>query len=125
MMKMEDKFDDVLKKVINHINDGEEVSFCLSVSGMDMVLDVNECPLNEDEKSTLHGWVFDELMNQNDIFCTPYYGCEFKFETWKKDGKLGLDLIGTLNYHEIYTEDGYYEEEEYEKIVDVFSYYYE
>lgn len=122
---MKDKFDDVLKKVINHINNGEEVSFCLSVSGMGLVLDVNECPLNENEKSTLHDWVFDELINQNDIFSTPFYGCEFKFETWKKDGELGLYLIGTLNYHEIYTEDGDYEEEEYKKIVDVFSYYYE
>lgn len=122
-MKMEDKFDDVLKKVTNHINDGEEVSFYLISSGGGLVLELNECPLNENEKSTLHDWVFDELIEQNDIFCTPFHGCEFKFETWKKDGKLGLDLIGTLEYSD--TENGYYEEEEYEKIVDVFSYYHE
>jgi hypothetical protein len=97
---MEMELEDVLKKIIVHVNNGEEVSFYSGLSGMGLEFDYTECPLNEDEESILSSWIYDYVGRQS--FFTDRDKCsgEFKFETWGEDGKWGLDLICNLSFED-------------------------
>jgi len=126
------QIENVFKKIINHVNNGEEVSFSISVHGRGMV-DEENCPLNENDKSILFSWLYDEVMTQSFITDNLWKSGFFKFVTWKRDGKLGLDLIFDMLYEENYDmlykyswDEDYVGEEygEVEEMCDVFSFHY-
>jgi hypothetical protein len=125
--------ENVFKKIINHVNNGEEVSFSISLDGRGAV-DEEKCPLNENDKSILFSWLYDEVMTQSFITDNLWKYGFFKFVTWKRDGKQGLDLIFDMLYEENYdmlykdSSDEDYVGEEYEEVeemCDVFSFHYE
>jgi hypothetical protein len=102
---MEKKTEQVLKKIIVHVNNGEEVSFQSELSGMGLEFNFTECPLNENDRSTLDEWIYEVVATQS--FFTDEIGCSgnFKFDTWEDDGKWILDLNCNLEFEDEETEE--------------------
>ena len=113
---MEEESEDVLKKIIVHVKNGEEVSFNSELSGMGLEFYYTECPLNENDQSILLSWIYDNVMTQS--FFTDREKCsgKFKFDTWEDDGKWILDLNCDLSFEDEETGEI---SEELEEISDV------
>tara|TARA_R110001632_G_scaffold133157_1_gene247688 strand:+ start:375 stop:731 length:357 start_codon:yes stop_codon:yes gene_type:complete len=113
---MEEETEEVLKKVIVHVSNGEEVSFNSELSGMGLEFYYTECPLNENDSEILSSWIDESVMTES--FFTDRSGCsgEFKFKTWREDGKWTLDLICNLSFEDEETGEI---SEELEEISDV------
>jgi hypothetical protein len=117
---MEEELEVVFKKIIVHVNKGDEVSFNSELSGMGLEFYYTECPLNGNDESILSSWIYDNVMTQD--FFTDRVGCsgEFKFQTWEEDGKWRLDLICNLSFEDEETGET---SEEVEEISDILGFY--
>lgn len=117
---MEEETEEVLKKVIVHVSNGEEVSFNSELSGMGLYFYYTECPLNENDSQILLSWIYERVMTQS--FFTDRSGCsgKFKFETWGEDGKWTLDVICDLSFEDEETGEISEESEEITDILDIF-----
>lgn len=113
---MKEEREEVLKKIIIHVNNAEEVSFNSDISGMGLEFYFTECPLNKNDKSILSSWIYEHVATQS--FFTDRCGCSgrFKFKTWEQDGKWGLDLICELSFEDEETDEN---SEELETIDDI------
>tara|TARA_B100000795_G_C22797387_1_gene440057 strand:- start:2337 stop:2666 length:330 start_codon:yes stop_codon:yes gene_type:complete len=105
--------EEIFKKIIHHLNKGEEVEFYSGLSGMGLEFSFNKCPLDDNDRSKLYSWIYEEVGTQSCY--TDNCGCSgaFKFETSKLNGTDELTLECDLT---IYDVDGEIESEEVEYI---------